>query len=496
MLRIDGGLEVFSNGEGLDAKTGGDGVLPTILGDERGAVLERDGDEDHVAALEVDDLVAEAGEEVVADKGLVDGEEDHGEWQALFEFTQFEGSAEASFFGEDGAVVFGEPVGGNDRQRVLGAEFPGELQRRCVLGTVGEVHVHEDAGVDHVSAGKGFVHGPCWRRPGGGGQRPRLDLGSESILVGEMKRHFSSFGQVTIAEAQLDETQINGLGGVAAPILSMPLAIAITYGQMQPREGVQLRQVRAKLTAVATGHAVMSTSVELNRLIVPKFSTTTETAYLEFPLDRVLLAELERIRNGGDLGLRLDATLVADQMLLLNPQRTELDGYAWAFSAQHTMWAQMEVTIPRDGWIKKVLPNAGFGSVHVLEFPAAPLEACAALGHSYAALAQAMERHRVGLYDDAVGKCRVALDPFFEYVDADDGKGGKKKVPKLKSSWETRLGQATYRWLNDALGALKLAANPNHHSPNPHFDQLESQMVIAVTTALVAYAARVSGETK
>lgn len=274
----------------------------------------------------------------------------------------------------------------------------------------------------------------------------------------------------------------------------MPFVIAITYGGMDTREGVQLRQVRAKLTTVETGHAVMATSYELNRLIVPKFSTTTETAYLEFPLDRVLLAELERIRNGGDLVLRLDATLVADQMLLLNPQRNEGDAYVWAFSVQHTMWVQQDMTIPRDVWIKRVLPNVGFGKMHVLEFPAVSLEACAALGHSYAALNQAVERHRVGLYDDAVGKCRVALDPFFEAVDIDDGKGGRKKFPKLKASWETKLGQTTYRWMNDALGVLKAAANPSHHSPSSHFDQLESQMLIVVTTALVAYAARMGDE--
>lgn len=469
-------------------------MLFAVFGDERETVLERDGGEDHVAALEIDDLVANGGQEVVANEGFVEGKENHGKRHALFELSEFKRGSEPLLFGEDGADVFGEPVGGNDRKGSFGGEFLPQLQGGDMLGAVGKLHVHEDTGVDHDTAAK--IHGTSWRPVGDGGQRPRLDLEAESILFGEMKRHFSSFGQMTIAEAQLDETQINGSGGVAAPKLSMPLVIAIAYGQMQPREGVQLRQVRAKLTAVATGHAVMSASFELNRLIVPRSSTTTETAYLEFPLDRVLLAELERIRNGGDLGLRLDATLVADQMHLLNPQRTELDSYAWAFSAQHTMWAQMDVTIPRDGWIKKVLPNAGFGSVHVLEFPAAPLETCAALGHSYAALAQAMERHRVGLYDDAVGKCRVALDPFFEYEDADDGKGGKKRIPKLKSSWETRLGQATYRWLNDALGALKLAANPNHHSPNPHFDQLESQMVIAATTALVAYAARVSGDAK
>jgi hypothetical protein len=35
------------------------------------------------------------------------------------------------------------------------------------------------------------------------------------------------------------------------------------------------------------------------------------------------------------------------------------------------------------------------------------------------------------MYDDAVGKCRVALEPFAVSVEEDDSKGGKKKVPKL-----------------------------------------------------------------
>lgn len=309
-----------------------------------------------------------------------------------------------------------------------------------------------------------------------------------------MKRHFSSFGKYTIAEGTLDELQLSGNGGSAAPVLHAPLAINIDYGPIQPREGMQLKSVSAKLTVVTTGHVITRTEAEVNQLIVPKFTKCTNTAYLEFPLDGRRLHELERLRNGGDLALRLDATLVADQLYLLNPERQVMDPYVWAFCERRPMWLQSDITIPREVWIKRVLPQVGYGVVHLVEFPAASIEGFAALKHSYAALSQAEERHRMGYYDDAVGKCRVALEPFFHLVEEDDGKGGKKKVPRLKTSWETKLGGSTFDWLEGSMTALKLAANKNHHSPHAHFDQLESQMVLAITAAVISYAARAGGE--
>ena len=309
-----------------------------------------------------------------------------------------------------------------------------------------------------------------------------------------MKRHFSSFGQYTIAEASIDELQINGGGGHLSPLLFVPFVLNLDHRMMHPREGVQLQSINVKLTVVQTGQVATASRVDLNRLIVPKFNKCSESVHLEFPLDSRRLHELEKLRNGGDLILRLDASLLADELFLLNPERQSADPDIWAFRQRHQMWAQEQVTIPRDVWIKRILPNTGYGVIHVFEFPAATIEARAALKHSYDALQQAWERHRIGLFDDAVGKCRVALDPFFTLVEEDDGKGGKKKVPRLKPSWESKAGRATYEWLNTTLGALKVTANKNHHSPTAHFDHLESQMIIMVTTAVVSHAARVPRE--
>jgi len=148
------------------------------------------------------------------------------------------------------------------------------------------------------------------------------------------------------------------------------------------------------------------------------------------------------------------------------------------------------VTVTRDVWTSRVLPQVGYGVVHVLEFPATPLEACASMDHAFKALKQAQELHKIGLYDEGVGKCRVALEKFFEYEDKTGGDGKTRRTPVFVKSWETKLGKSTYDWLNGSLGAIKDAANRTHHSPNIHYSQFDSQMIIAITTAVVAYAAR------
>jgi len=115
------------------------------------------------------------------------------------------------------------------------------------------------------------------------------------------------------------------------------------------------------------------------------------------------------------------------------------------------------------------------------------------MDHAFKALQQAQELHKIGLYDEAVGKCRVALDKFFEHEEKTGDDNKIRRVPILAKSWEKKLGKCTYDWLNNSLAVLKEAANKSHHSPNAHYDQFDSQMIIAITTTLVAYAARNDG---
>lgn len=219
--------------------------------------------------------------------------------------------------------------------------------------------------------------------------------------------------------------------------------------------------------------------------------------HLEFLLDTARIEALERKRNGGDVKLRLDAALMVNKLVALHDVKgtRRRDQKVWAYSDAHCLSLQADLLIQRDAWIARVLPHVGHGVVHILEFAATPLEGCALFANSFEALQQAQAFHKVGLYDDAVGKCRVALDQFFEHEEQTEAsKDGHKvvlrRVPKLKKTWETALGAVTYAWLDGAMSAIKGAANRTHHSPNAHYTQADSQMLIAITTALVAYAAR------
>ena len=58
--------------------------------------------------------------------------------------------------------------------------------------------------------------------------------------------------------------------------------------------------------------------------------------------------------------------------------------------------------------------------------PAIPLSACAAFAHAFQALKQGQELHLLGLYDDAVGKCRVALETLLD-SDSSSGADGVKR---------------------------------------------------------------------
>jgi hypothetical protein len=215
-----------------------------------------------------------------------------------------------------------------------------------------------------------------------------------------------------------------------------------------------------------------------------------QSVYVQIPLDRIRMALLNRLRNGGDIKLRLDLDLLVDELVeVARPQNTP--GISiWGLKEHHHLSSKIHVDIPRSKWIDQILPGTEFAKAHIIELPAIPLESCAETKAAFDALQHALKLESQGFYGDAVAKCRVALEPFFERVEKVDGKGEKKKVPILKSSWQVRLGKATYDWLNSALIATKQATDEPHHLSSTSFDQLEAQMLLTVTTSLIAYAVK------
>jgi hypothetical protein len=306
-----------------------------------------------------------------------------------------------------------------------------------------------------------------------------------------MSRRQITLGGYTFAELQIDEIRLSGGGGPDFPYLHWQIEMTVP----QLREAAKdfaLRVAVAELRIKSNGLKIATSRPYFLTRVIRGFFQYGSQEYLnlEFPVSPGKIAAIERHRDGGPLNLTLHVQIQIDEIGVVMAPKESNRPALWGMTDVHMVRTDEDFQIPQSRWVEQILPQLGYGKVHLIELPAVPLDACAAWEHSFKALKQAEEKHRLGFYDDAVGKCRIALDHFFEWVDKQDDQGVKRKVPILNQRWVKRLGQGTYDWLNTTLGSLKEVANSPHHSPNPHFDQLESQMIIAITTAVVAYAAR------
>lgn len=292
-----------------------------------------------------------------------------------------------------------------------------------------------------------------------------------------------------VAEASIEPNGISGNGRAEAPILQVALRMVFRCPK-NPGMSMDFRELRCRVSPFDGVYFAASVPTPLSRRLAAGKHLSNELVYVEIPVDRPRLALLNRLRNGGDVRIRLDFELFAEELVELGRSQNIPQSSVWGLREHHRMYAAVQAEIPRSRWAEQVLPQTEFAKIHFLEFPAIPIESCAELKESFNALQRACKLENQGFYEDAIAKCRIALEPFFEK--RLNGKG--EKQPMLKASWETRLGKATYDWLNAALIATKQATNQTHHVSSTLFGQLEAQMILTVTTALVAYAVKTKSD--
>jgi hypothetical protein len=295
----------------------------------------------------------------------------------------------------------------------------------------------------------------------------------------------------------IEENAIIGTGRSELPILAFPLKFHVTYPFKESGFGFELRELRCRISPNDGAYLVWTMPIPIQGArVTGEFRELKEhSIHVEVPLDRIRLATLERERKGGDLRLRLDFELLVDELAEVKKVQAGFPSVVWGIKEHHRLEAKAHIVISRTAWLQNVLPQTGYGKILVIELPAVPIEKCAGLKAVCDILLHAQELYKQGFYHDAVGKCRLALEPFFETVQKEFPGVEKRGVPILKPSWESRLGKATYTWLNEAFVALKKPTNEPHHLSNsPQFDQLDAQMLLAVTTAVVAYAVQIEAE--
>lgn len=307
--------------------------------------------------------------------------------------------------------------------------------------------------------------------------------------LGFVKSSFSSNERYNVATVDVSETEISGNGGAHAPVLILPVRVDYHIHPDNPRTGMRFLQLRGQIDVDHRPFTV-APAVSTNVTLRPDFKALpNQLHHLYFPLDAVRISFLERARNGGSLKFKVQLSLTVEKLHALHDPPVPHEA-VWGTIYRQELHVQLELAIPGEAWASRVLPQIGYGSVYFIELPAIPLSAVEPYKEAFQALQRAQQHHRDGLYNEAAGMCRVALERFFDYPEVTGPDNLTRKVPTLKKSWETKLGKATYDWLNGSLSAIKMASNPAHHRAGPHYDQLEAQILIAITVAVVAYAAK------
>lgn len=296
---------------------------------------------------------------------------------------------------------------------------------------------------------------------------------------------FTTSGGHIVAEATVDTNAISGSGRAERPVLMVMLQM-LFRSHKQLGATFDFRELRCRVAPFDGTHIADSLPTSLNIRLSPGQELPNHSVYLEIPLNQRRIAVVNRLRNGGDVRLRLDMDLFADELIEIRASPNAPS--ALGLREHHRMQARVQVQIPRSRWVEQILPGTEFGKVHILELPVIPIQSCAEIQAAFNELQQAYKLEGQGFYNEAVAACRKALEPFLERTTKPDDKGVMRKYLVLKSSWQTRLGQATYDWLNASLIAVKQGADETHHLSSSSFGQMEAQMLLAIATSLIAYA--------
>lgn len=302
-----------------------------------------------------------------------------------------------------------------------------------------------------------------------------------------MRHNFSTFSSYNVLQIDIDEKQVIGTQSADGPVLVFHFRIDLASPFRGEGRGLELEELRCRL-AVESGYLTSPISVRCNIRVHDEYPDARDVlVHLTVPLDMRRMALLDGARREGRLAMRLSMEAFLTELSEVARTSGQYPKPVWGKVDVHRATCEAPVVLDQSHWLTMVLPHTGYGRVLLVELPRVPIEQTESLKTAYAALMRAQKLHGEGFTNEAVGQCRVALEPFFEAADNQKPNGPKR----LKISWESRLGAATYAWLNECLAAVKRETNKPHHMVGDHFASADALMLITITTALISYAARV-----
>lgn len=295
----------------------------------------------------------------------------------------------------------------------------------------------------------------------------------------------------TSQELNVTVDQINGSGGADSPCLNIP--VKIDFNAIQR---VGFNDVKQAFDAISIKGLLLGTDknfkISENVQLMHTRVTDKNSGYVQFqfPLSIESISRIEKSRKGGmPMNLQFTVQIATYEAITLTNAKGER--YEKPFvTGFETGQGNAQFIIEQSYWVNKVLGQIGHQTYKLIELPIAnnviPAEYKVSLGE----FEEARKYFLNGDYDKTVAHCRAALDPF----------AGKTNLPKLKAfvksksefEWATNVTEATEEWLDKIIRSTFYFTSKTHHAPSiGHFSRTEAEIVLMITTGIVAYIGKI-----
>jgi hypothetical protein len=261
------------------------------------------------------------------------------------------------------------------------------------------------------------------------------------------------------------------------PRLRLDFDVNYVLAAGQPAYNLIINFGRSELKVITKSgeNLYVSTAIPTQTfLVLSPNSSSSSNLYID--LDNYRLSQIEKVREGGDLRMRVDIFFIAE--LQQQPPVKYPGGISLNFR------------IPKSDWVETILPQLKYKEVSLLEIPKIEKPE---FGDIIARINDAWKQYSMGEYDKVLTECRKAMEALSTVIknkgfqrDITDEKGNKRVVP----DWEKALG---HKEIGDIVEVFvqKLFG---FLAPGSHYgksiNREDAELAIMNTHALVNYMAK------
>ena len=219
---------------------------------------------------------------------------------------------------------------------------------------------------------------------------------------------------------------------------------------------------------------------------------TYEYLYPEFEIDESKLHLIESKRMEGvpfQINYKFHFALYDEIPSVDSKNRPIVKQFVSEYYSTDSSHQYLNINISQSQWVNKILPKLGDKQYRLIELPIFNDVIPESYSKSLNELVNATKYFKNGDWDKVVSHCRSAIEPI------------KSELPNIKAiiesesgfKWFKTLNEKTYDWLEVCLGSTMTISNKTHHAPSTgHFTRSEAQIVLMITTSLIAYAGQLT----